>query len=76
MAKCNPFQVFAPSKAKNMDHLETKAENPMDAMSADLFEAAGKQYLVLVDRFSGFLFVERLTKVTTEEATNRMLCIF
>ncbi len=43
VAMCDPCQVFAPSKAKNMDNLETKAKNPMQALSADLFEAAGKQ---------------------------------
>ncbi len=76
VASCDPCQVFAPSKAKNMDFLETKAERPMESISADLFEAAGKQYLILVDRYSSFPFVERLNKTTTEAVTTRMLGIF
>jgi hypothetical protein len=43
----------------------THAEAPMDHIAVDLFEVAGQHYLVMVDRFSGFPFVQRMRTITS-----------
>lgn len=73
---CDPCQIYAPSKPKQPPTAALPAAEPMDHLSADLFDAAGKPYLVIVDRFSGFPFVEKLTRTTTDAVTGRLLKIF
>jgi len=45
----------------------------MSHIAADLFEYAGKDYLVAVDRFSNWAFCERLNKTTTANVTKILL---
>ena len=42
-------------------------------VGTDLFEKGGQHYLVLVDRFSGFPLVHRLTALKTSTVTDRLL---
>jgi transposase InsO family protein len=49
---------------------------PMHAVSTDLFECAGKNYLVMVDRFSGMPFVARMTSTTTEAVWRPLMAWF
>ena len=41
------------------------AEQPMQSVSLDLFSWAGKDYIVLVDRFSNYIWVSKLNSTTT-----------
>ena len=46
---------------------ETSALGPMDSLGSDLFQIGKNQYLLAVDRYSGFpLIVERLNKLNTK----------
>ena len=45
---------------------------PMEAVGCDLFEAAGNHYVVLVDQYSGFLWVEKLRNQSTAEVTKHL----
>jgi hypothetical protein len=45
---------------------------PMEAVGADLFAAGGKNYLVMVDRFSGFPFVHKMTKTDSASVVRAM----
>ena len=42
----------------------------MEAVSVDLFQTAGKHYIVMVNRYSGFPFVHPLTWLDTNTITN------
>ena len=48
---------------------QTKSEAPMVDVSTDLFSTAGKDYLVMVDRYSGFPFVARLNSLVASAIT-------
>jgi hypothetical protein len=45
----------------------SEAGEPMRMMGTDLFDALGKKWIVLVDRFSGYCFVKHLQKTTTKD---------
>jgi hypothetical protein len=46
---------------------------PMEAWGADLCDYGGSAWLVAVDRFSGFPFVERLRRTSTSDVTKILL---
>jgi hypothetical protein len=58
--------VLASQTAELLASMITTLEYPMQAVATDLFECAGKNYLVMVDRFLGMPFVVRMTSTTTE----------
>lgn len=66
---CSVCQELQPSQP--LDELQpfTPALQPMEKISIDIFECAGKHYLVMVDRFSGFPMVKQLTKLSTSAVT-------
>ena len=72
---CERCQEVAPSKVKTPIKSES-ASHPMSDMGIDLFHWAGKTYVVMADRYSGFLFVEQLRRTDTEEILNFMRKIF
>ena len=49
---------------------------PMINMGADLFDLGGSPWIVMVDRFSGYCFVEKLKSTTTVKVTNFMTRVF
>ena len=51
---------------------QTEASHPLESTSADLFSLSGKNYLTYVDRYSGMLWYERLTQVTTAAVTKTL----
>jgi hypothetical protein len=53
-----------------------EAAMPMEALGVDLFELNCQHYAVLVDRYSGYPWTKKLTKLTTESVTNWMTSIF
>ena len=63
---CQKCVEHLPSKP-NEPLIQTTASRPMEAVSLDLFETGGCQYLVMTDRYSGWPWVARLKK--TDSAT-------
>ena len=58
----------------NKDHRRHISKmHPMSDVGVDLFEAAGKHYLIMVDRYSGFPFVARLNSLNTASITSKLL---
>ena len=69
---CPECQLFQSSNRKEpIKPLQTK--EAMYHVSMDLFEYAGFHYLVMVDCFSGFLFLSRLRSLTTSAVTRVVL---
>lgn len=58
---CEMCQVLRPSQPEDSMRTKSMPDRPMASVSADLFQLTDKHYLVLVDRFSGFPFVSKLT---------------
>ena len=52
--------------------IQSKASRPFEAMSADLCTYEGKDYLICVDRYSGWPLVEKLNKLDTTYVTKIM----
>ena len=46
-----------PSNKKDFNLSLDKACEPMEIVGADLFNANGKEYLLLVDDYSGYFFI-------------------
>ena len=59
---CDQCRVLAPAQQRTMaNRKDAKSAHelfPMSVVPLDLFQAAGKEYLVMVNRFSGFFFVK------------------
>ena len=61
---CRPFLASHPQEQLIPD---TSSLGPMDSLGSDLFSIGRNQYLLAVDRFSGFpIIVERLNKLNTK----------
>ena len=45
------------------------ATGPMTDMGSDLFQIGHNHYIVMMDRYSGFSFVEKLSKLSTSAIT-------
>lgn len=54
-AECEGCNVYAPSQAKLPPHDLETPEHPFQMICADHFSWCGKPYLIIVDRFSGWL---------------------
>jgi len=66
VAKCEACQLTRPSKPHTEPPRSYPAALfPMHYVSLDLFACAGKEYLVMVDRFSGYTWVHPLSRETT-----------
>ena len=62
---CDICRPFLPSQGKQKIIPGTTATGPMTDVGTDLFQIGHNHYLVLVDRYSGFPFVEKLNKLST-----------
>ena len=58
---CEICRPFLPSQGKQQIIQGTTATGQMTDLGTDLFQIGHNHYLVLVDRYSGFPFVEKLT---------------
>ena len=58
--KNNIRQEILPTKT-------SEAWAPMKKMGIDLFDVLGKKWIVLVDRYSGYCFVQQLHKTATKD---------
>ena len=68
IANCEACLTKLPSQHEIVQEYHN-AIRPMQAVSLDLFDHAGNDHLVMVDRFSNFLWTARLTKTTTAAVT-------
>ena len=69
VANCSPCQAQRQSSPRpRMDtvNLPGEAKQPMLHTACDLFSAVGKQWLVLVDRFSGYAWTTALRRLDTK----------
>ena len=71
ISTCRLCQESRPSQTAE-PLLQTEALRPFHSLSADLFEVAGKDYLVVVDRYSGWPSVTRLNRTDTKVITNAL----
>jgi hypothetical protein len=68
ISQCQECSSLLPSQS--MEPLQQSvASRPFQSVSADLFECSAKHYLLLVDRYSGWPLVSRLTKTSTSIIT-------
>ena len=72
---CENCQERRPSQQRE-PLVQTKASFPMQMMSADIFHHLGKNYLVVVDRYSGFPFVERMHGIDGKAVCEKLQSIF
>ena len=71
---CEPCANAAASQQKEPELPVTPYSElfPMAEMGADLFEFKGDSYLCMVDRYSGFLFADKLNALSTSFVTRMM----
>ena len=62
---CEICRPFLPSQSQEPIIAGTSATGPMTDIGSDLFQIGHNHYLVMVDRYSGFPFVEKLKSLTT-----------
>ena len=64
---CGSCQRDRPSKQRTTIYISppSKAQSPMKHVAADLFDAAGEKWIVLVDRYSGYAWTDKLRDTST-----------
>ena len=72
---CRDCNYHLPSQPKEA-LLPTTATSPMERIGVDIFDSAGKHYLCVIDRFSGFPFVAPLRSMTTSAVIKELNKIF
>ena len=75
VANCSPCQAQRQSNPRpkmNEVSLPGDAKQPMLHTACDLFSAVGKQWLALVDRFSGYGWATPLRKLDTRGVTQHL----
>ena len=70
---CDKCQVHQPSQQKEPLMQDDHPTRPFESVSADFFTVAGKPFLVIVDRLSGWPVVVPCQGDTTSHNTTRML---
>jgi hypothetical protein len=75
---CERCQFYKSSKQKQEQIQQTPFKDlyPLAEVGADLFEAGKHHFLIVVDRYSGFLFVARLNSMTAESIIGPMEKMF
>ena len=66
---CEDCQTLRPSQHDVVKPFPDASE-PMHSVAMDLFSYAGRDHLVMVDRFSNFVWVQRLKSTTTAAITD------
>lgn len=69
VSKCDKCQTHRQSKTKEPLQHFPPALRPMHSVSIDFLEVKGKDYLVMVDRYSGFPFIEQSPRQATKNVT-------
>ena len=71
---CEPCQVMQPSQQQEPYMCDDTPTRPFESVSADFFAVSGKDFLVIVDRLSGWPVVVPCTGDTTARTTCRAMC--
>ena len=69
--KCEVCQSSRPSLPVNT-FITTMSEEPMAQVSVDLFQVGNSHYLLMVDRYSGYPMVTKLSSLTSETVIQRL----
>ena len=65
---CRACQAFKPSqKSEALNPVILEVNQPMELVSADIYELKGKSFLVIVDAYSGFVDVIELKRITSSD---------
>ncbi|KAG1667763.1 hypothetical protein GQR58_018270 [Nymphon striatum] len=70
---CRTCLEFLPSQSQEPFLERTIPNVPMTHVGVDLFDAVGKTYIVMVDRYGGYLFVSKIRNASTSAVTNTLL---
>ena len=70
---CEVCRYYLPSNSKQPFALAPPGRSPMSQVGADLFKLNNKDYLVMVDRYSGFAFCNILKSLVTSAVTKQIL---
>ncbi|XP_045120347.1 uncharacterized protein LOC123509838 [Portunus trituberculatus] len=71
---CEPCQVLQPSQQQKPLMCDDNPSRPFESVSADFFTVAGKSFLVIADRLSGWPVVVPCGADTTATRTMQMFC--
>ena len=71
---CEPCQVLQPSQQREPYRNDDKPTRPFESVSADFFQVAGKEFLVIADRLSGWPVVFPCTHNATSYTLCRAVC--
>ena len=73
---CEPCQVLQPSQQQEPYRSNDNPTRPFESVSADFFQVAGKDFLVIADRLSGWPVVVPCSSGTTAQVLCRAICKF
>ena len=76
IVECAACQERLPSHAAEPLKEPEACMEPMAAVGVDLFQIAGQHWLVMIDRYSGYPFVRRLTSLDTDAVTDTLTTWF
>ena len=68
VSNCRPCLELSPSLPNHPIHTQKPSQHseyPMQTVGTDLFSASGHEYLILVDRFSGYVCCTKLRSTTS-----------
>ncbi|XP_064079558.1 uncharacterized protein K02A2.6-like [Macrobrachium nipponense] len=74
VSACEPCQVLRPSQQQEPLHNDDHPSRPFESVSADFFQVAGKSFLVVADRLSGWPVVVPCKGDTTASSTILHFC--
>ncbi|KAG1706172.1 Carcinine transporter [Nymphon striatum] len=70
---CHTCTEYQPSQPHEPFLQNDMPNTPMTHVGVDLFDALGKIYIIMVDRFSGYLFVKKITNSSTGSVIKSLL---
>ncbi|XP_064122505.1 uncharacterized protein K02A2.6-like [Macrobrachium nipponense] len=73
---CEACQQLLPSQQQEPYMCDDHPFRPFESVSADFFHVAGKSFLVIADRLSGWPVVVPCGRDTTAARVTRMFCVF
>ena len=68
---CEACQIHRPSLPADKE-MNTSAFYPMERVAVDLFECKNTHYLAMVDRFSGYPWIQRMRNISSEAVTDTL----
>lgn len=71
ISKCRPCSETRPSQQRE-PLIQTHSDRPFESVSVDLFSLAGRTYLVMVDRYSGWPCVSKMNKADSKAVTTTL----